>query len=87
MTQYESNLFSELLDVNYELETGEHNSVVMTSLLNRYSQIVEQLEESMGKSNWRNFIDKGKQMFGEELSYGDEPQSEVLRMLNEVYGS
>lgn len=87
MTQYESNLFSELLDVNYELETGEHNSVVMASLLNRYSQIVEQLEESMGKSNWRNFIGKGKQMFGEELSYGDEPQSEVLRMLNEVYGS
>ena len=63
MTNYEQNLFSELLDVNYELETGKHNSVVTVALLNRYSQIVASLEDSMGEDEWKNFVGKGKQMF------------------------
>ena len=63
MTNYEQHLFSELLDVNYELETGEHNSVVIVALLNRYSQIVAQLEDSMGEDEWKSFVGKGKQMF------------------------
>ncbi len=63
MTNYEQHLFSELLDVNYELETGEHNSVVIVALLNRYSQIVAQLEDSMGEDEWKSFVGMGKKMF------------------------
>jgi hypothetical protein len=63
MTTYESHLFNELLDVNYELETGKHNSVVMVALLNRYSQLVASLEDSMGEGAWKAFVRTGKEMF------------------------
>ena len=63
MTNYEQHLFSELLDVNYELETGDHNSVVRVALLNRYTQIVASLEDSMGEDKWKTFVNMGKQMF------------------------
>jgi hypothetical protein len=63
MTQYESHLFNELLDVNHEIETGGHSSIVKMALITRYSQIVAQLEDSMGVNEYRNFIGGMRQLF------------------------
>jgi len=84
MTNYESFLFSDLLDVNYEISTGDHKPVVKLALIKRYSEIVAQLEDSMGGAEWRNFISTGRQMFAPEGGYGDESMEEVERMMEAV---
>ena len=50
MTNYERHLFSELLDVNYEIECGGYKPLVKMALIKRYSEIVAQLEDSMGQA-------------------------------------
>ena len=84
MTNYERHVFSELLDVNYEISTGNHNSLIKSVLLNRYSLLVAQLEDSMGTAAWREFGAVGKKMFAPKGGYGDESPEEVERMMSEV---
>ena len=63
MTSYESHLFNELLDVNYEIKTGNHNSIIKMALITRYSQLVASLEDSLGEAAWKAFVSTGKKMF------------------------
>lgn len=84
MTNYESFLFSELLDVNYEISTGDHKPVVKLALIKRYSEIVAQLEDSMGAAEWKNFLAMGRGMFTPAGGYGDESMEEVERMMEAV---
>ena len=84
MTTYEMHLFSELLDVNYEINNGGHNSLVRSALLSRYSQLVAQLEASIGEAEWKNLMASGRRMFTPKGGYGDESVEEVERMMSEV---
>ena len=84
MTNYERHLFSELVDVNWEINKGGHNSIVKMALISRYSQIVAQLEDSMGVTEWKKFMAMGKEMFAPVGGYGDESPEEVARMMESV---
>jgi len=70
MTNYERHLFSELVDVNYEIETGNHKPIVRMALITRYSQIVRSLEDSMGVKEYRDYIDGMRRMFAPVGGYG-----------------
>lgn len=84
MTNYEAKLFNELLEVNWEMGHGDYNPTVKTALLNRYHEITSQLEDSMGRKEWNNFINGMKQMFAPVGGYGDESPEEVERMMASV---
>ena len=84
MTNYERHLFSELVDVNWEINKSEHNSIVKMALISRYSQIVAQLEDSMGVAEWRNFMEMGKEMYASMGGYWDKRPEEVNRMMARV---
>ena len=77
-------MFNQLLEVNYEIEAGNHKSLIKLSLINTYSKLVAQLEDSMGKAEWKQFLETGKQMFAPVGGYGDESPDEVRYMMKEV---
>ena len=62
MTNEASKLFSELVDVNWELSHAE-NEVVKRALTDRYWLIVSQLKEEMGTKEYYTFIENGRKMF------------------------
>ena len=84
MNSYEAFLFNQLLEVNYEIEAGNHKSLVKLSLINTYSKLVAQLEDSMGEAEWKQFRETGRQMFAPVGGYGDESPDEVRYMMKEV---
>ena len=58
------NLFSELLDVNYEIETNENlTSLEKGELFVKYVKLKELIVGIMGEENWRNFVEDGEKMF------------------------
>jgi len=63
MTNYEREIFSKLLDVNYEIEKGNHHSLIKEALNNLYWKLRDELKESMGENEYNNFIKQGRQMF------------------------
>ena len=63
LTDYQRNLFSEILDVSWELNEGDYNEIVQRALQQRINHLEEQLEEDMGVEEWRNFKEQGKRMF------------------------
>lgn len=62
-TDYQRKLFSEILDVNWELNLDVHNEVVTRALHCRINRLEEEMEEDMGVEKWRNFKEQGKRMF------------------------
>lgn len=63
MTQYQRQLFSQILDVNFEIETGNHNEVVMQALRYRLDALQMMMEEDMGAFEWHEWKEKGRKMF------------------------
>ena len=63
MTRYQSELFNQLLDINWELETGNHNDIVVQALQDQYRQVQHDLETDMGKEEYQAFILNAQRMF------------------------
>lgn len=63
MTNFQRQLFNEILDVSWELNVGDYNEIVLRALQQRINHLEEQLEEDMGVEEWRNFKEQGKRMF------------------------
>lgn len=80
MTNYERSLFSELVEVNWRMDNGNYDVIIKAALLSRYHEIVSQLEDSMGRDEWRSYIRGMRQMFAPKGGYGDESPEEVERM-------
>jgi len=62
MTEHESKLFNQLLEVNWELGQTT-NSTIKQALMEQYWNLQEQISESMGRQEWKNFINTGREMF------------------------
>lgn len=62
MTTHQSQIFSKLLDANWEasLEKDMLKKIVKLKLVNEYEN---QLRESMGAEAYNKFIENGKKMF------------------------
>lgn len=80
MTSYEAHLFNQLLEVNWRINNGNYDSIIRMALIRHYSEIVAQLEDSMGEAEWKSFVSTGRQMFAPKGGYGDESPEEVERM-------
>jgi len=63
MTNYQRELFNEMLDVNWELNVSTHNTVVVKALHYRMNQLEELMGEHMGEQEWRDWKNKGREMF------------------------
>jgi hypothetical protein len=63
MTNYEQNLFSDLIDVNWMIEENKENKEMRRFLSIAYHKIQDDLRESMGDDKYNTFIRAGKEMF------------------------
>ena len=79
LTGYQRQLFSELVNLNWETNQ-EYPQTVKTALLNEYWRVRKELEDDMGKNEYNKYINGMKQMFAPKGGYGDESPEEVKRM-------
>jgi hypothetical protein len=63
MTNYERELFSDLLDVNWMIEENKSNKDLVRFLEIAYHKIQDDLRESMGDKEYREYIRMGREMF------------------------
>ena len=83
LTGYQSQLFSELVSLNWEVDQN-YPQIVKTALLNEYWRVKNELEEDMGKNEYNKYINGMRQMFAPVGGYGDESPEEVNRMMEAV---
>ena len=62
MTENEAKLFNQLLEVNWELGLTT-NSTIKTALVEHYWKLQDELADSMGREEWKQFINTGQKMF------------------------
>jgi predicted DNA-binding ArsR family transcriptional regulator len=70
LTDYQRQLFSELVSLNQEMDQN-YPRVVKTALTNEYWRVRKELEENMGKDEYNRYINGMKQMVA-PVGYGDE---------------
>jgi hypothetical protein len=63
MTNYQRELFNEMLDVNWELNVSTHNPVVVKALHYRMNQLEELMGDHMGEKEWQDWKNRGREMF------------------------
>lgn len=79
LTNYQSQLFSELVSLNWEMDQ-DYPRTVKTALTNEYWRVRKELEDDMGKNEYNRYINGMKQMFAPVGGYGDESVEETERM-------
>ena len=85
MNNYERDLFNQLLEVNWRISNGDYDSVIKKALVEHYWMLEEKLEDSMGRKEYREFVDGMRKMFAPaDGGYGDESPEEVVRMMEAV---
>jgi len=85
MNNYERDLFNQLLEVNWRISNGDYDLVIKKALVEHYWMLEEKIEESMGRKEYREFIDGMRKMFAPaDGGYGDESPEEVERMMEAV---
>jgi hypothetical protein len=63
MTNYQRELFNEMLDVNWELNVSTYNAVVVKALHYRMNQLEELMGDHMGEKEWQDWKNRGREMF------------------------
>lgn len=63
MTDHARRLFSDLLDVNWQIELNKDNAELNKFLNVAYTSILNQLREEMGENEYIQYIKKGRDMF------------------------
>jgi len=66
-TEFEIQTFRRLLDVNWEISEMEEK---VANLKTELAQLESDLQDSMGKENWSDFIRMGKEMMSEKKEMG-----------------
>jgi len=79
LTNYQSQLFSELVNLNWETDQN-YPQTVKTALINEYWRVRKELEDDMGKDEYNRYVNGMRQMFAPKGRYGDESPEEVERM-------
>ena len=63
MTDYQRQLFGQILDLNYELNIGDYPLVVKEAIAYQLVELNRDMEDDMGKEEWRKFKENGRRMF------------------------
>jgi len=66
-TEFEIQTFRRLLDVNWEISEMEEK---VTNLKTELAKLESDLQNSMGKENWSDFLRMGKEMMSEKKEMG-----------------
>jgi hypothetical protein len=66
-TEFEIQTFRRLLDVNWEISEMEEK---VANLKKELAQLESDLQNSMGKENWSDFLRMGKEMMSEKKEMG-----------------
>lgn len=66
-TEFEIQTFRRLLDVNWEISEMEEK---IANLKTELAQLESDLQDSMGKENWLDFLRMGKEMMSEKKEMG-----------------
>jgi archaellum component FlaC len=66
-TEFEIQTFRRLLDVNWEISEMEEK---VANLKKELAQLESDLQDSMGKENWSDFLQMGKEMMSEKKETG-----------------
>lgn len=63
MTDYQRQLFSNLVSLNWEIDKGDYNKTVKNALVEQYWKVKEELMGDMGRDEYNNYVNGMKQMF------------------------
>ena len=81
MNERSSQLFSQLVDINWELNNVNYPRTIKLALIEQYWKIKNELIDEMGIDAFNNFIEQGRRMFA---GYGDESPEETADMMARV---
>ena len=84
MTAYQQQLFSDLVNLNWEMDHGDYPSVVKFALVEQYWKVKRDLMDDMGEAEFKEYMRMGREMFAPKGGYGDESPEEVERMMEAV---
>lgn len=84
MNERSSQLFSQLVDINWELNNVDYPKTIKFALTEQYWKIKNELIDEMGIDAFNNFIEQGRRMFAPKDGYGDESPEEVENMMARV---
>ena len=62
MTDYQRQLLSKLIDLNWE-SSKNYDQIVKNALINEYFRIEDELIEDMGREEYRAYMDGFRKMF------------------------
>ncbi len=62
MTDYQRQLLSKLIDLNWELKKS-YDQIIKNALVNEYFRVEEELIDDMGRNEYRAYIDGFRRMF------------------------
>jgi hypothetical protein len=79
MTAYQQQLFSDLVNLNWEMDQ-DYPSAVKMAIVEQYWKVKNDLIEDMGKDEYEKYVSGMRQMFAPVGGYGDESPEEVERM-------
>ena len=63
LTAYQHQLFSDLVNLNWEIDKGDYNQVVKNALVEQYWKVKEELMGDMGRNEYNNYVNGMRQMF------------------------
>jgi hypothetical protein len=84
MNERSSQLFSQLVDINWELNNVDYPKTIKFALTEQYWKIKNELIDEMGIDAFNNFVEQGRRMFAPKGGYGDESPEEVENMMARV---
>lgn len=83
MTDYQRQLFSKLVDLNWESKK-DYDQIIKNALINEYFRVEEELMDDMGRAEYRAYVDGFRRMFAPVGGYGDESLEEMEYMMESV---
>ena len=63
MTNYESTLLRQIIDVNWDIQTAEVSRVSKDAMITRLEELTNELMEQMGEEQYHEFMLNGQKMF------------------------
>jgi hypothetical protein len=63
LTAYQRQLFSDLINLNWEIDNSDYNKTVKNALVEQYWKVKEELMSDMGREEYDRYINGMREMF------------------------
>ena len=78
MTTYQTQLFNQILDVNWDISTANVSQVSKDAMITRLNELTTELAEHMGEEAYHSFMLNGKKMFATKEDNDEQLQWEYM---------